>query len=267
MSGSGSARVALVTGAGSGIGRASATLLARAGYQVWALGRREEALKETLSLCERAPRGAPHRALSLDLRARAEVSMGLREVERVDALVLNAGICRRTPLRLMGAGATDDDLDAANDDDFDDVLQTNVQGVWNPLRALAPRLAPGGSVVVVSSGLGKLGRAGYGAYAASKHAVLGLMRCAALELAPQVRVNAVCPGWVDTAMSRADIERDAQAADVPTRAIHAKACAGIPAGRFVAPEEVAQLIVFLLSDASAPVTGQSYNISGGEFGV
>ena len=138
------------------------------------------------------------------------------------------------------------------------MLAVNLDGVFHGLRLAAPRLRQGARVVVISSGLGKLGRAGYGAYAASKHGVLGLMRCAALELADRgIRVNAVCPGWVDTDMARADLCRNGTARQ--------EAEALIPMGRFVRPEEVAELVRWLASPASGPVTGQAFNISGGEF--
>ncbi len=128
----------------------------------------------------------------------------------------------------------------------------NLDGAFHCLRAA--RLREGAAVILLSSALGKVGRAGYGAYAASKHGMLGLMRSAALELAPRVRVNAVCPGWVDTAMARADLERSGSKREDVER--------GIPLGRFVAPDEVASLVAFL-ADARA-ITGRAYDITGGE---
>ena len=119
-------------------------------------------------------------------------------------------------------------------------------------------------MVVVSSGLGSRARPAYGAYCASKHAVEGLVKCAALELAPRVRVNAVSPGWVDTPMSRADIEATARRGDMRAETLRSEISAGLPLGRPVNADEVANLVLFLASPAAAAITGQSYRISCGE---
>jgi NAD(P)-dependent dehydrogenase (short-subunit alcohol dehydrogenase family) len=147
-----------------------------------------------------------------------------------------------------------------------DVLATNLDGVFNTLHAAEPHLNESARVVVVSSGLGKLGRAAFGAYAASKHGVLGLMKCAAKELAPRkITVNAVCPGWVDTEMARTDVVRLARDLSRDASDVEADIVRNIPVGRFVQPEEVAALIGWLVSDEAATVTGEAFNISGGEF--
>jgi NAD(P)-dependent dehydrogenase (short-subunit alcohol dehydrogenase family) len=138
--------------------------------------------------------------------------------------------------------------------------------VWRTLRAVVPSMAENGRVVIVSSGLGKRGRAGYGAYCASKHGVLGLVRALAPELAPRgITINAVCPGWVDTGMAASDLARTARERGTSAAEERAAAEAAIPVGRFVAPAEVAGLIAFLASIEAAAITGQAYNVSGGEF--
>jgi NAD(P)-dependent dehydrogenase (short-subunit alcohol dehydrogenase family) len=242
---------AVVTGAGGGIGRDVALRLARKGDRVIAVDRRREALDEIAAL---AGPGAIV-PLVLDVSDGAAVSRAFDDVGIVHAVVAGAGICQRAHL-------ADEDAD----DVWRRVMATNVDGVWYLFRALRDRLEDGGRTVVISSGLGKLGRAGYGAYAASKHAVLGLVKCLSKELAGRrITVNAVCPGWVDTAMARGDLALSASLAGTTPEVEYERAISGIPLGRFVAPDEVAALIGFLVSDDAGAITGQAYNISCGEF--
>jgi 3-hydroxybutyrate dehydrogenase len=242
----------LVTGAGSGIGRAVALALLGSGRDVLAAGRTAPPLAE---LARDAPPGSRVWPVAADVGRGPSLRAALLDGPPLHGVVACAGICRQARL---------DSADA--DEVWREVLAANLDGAWNTLRAARPRLADGGRIVVVSSGLGKLGRAGYGAYAASKHGVLGLVKCLALELAPRrVTVNAVCPGWVDTPMAAADVEATAATRGVGADAVRAEAAGGIPLGRFVDPAEVAALILWLLSPAAAAITGEAYNISGGEF--
>ena len=221
-------------------------------FNVVAVGRSAERLKKLMALD-----GATDSltVASMDVRDVEQVKTVLSSLPKIDLLVANAGVCRRTPID----GA---DADAV----WNDVIDTNLNGVWRTFRAAVPRLGAGGAAVVVSSGLGKLGRGGYGAYAASKHAVLGLVKCLSKELAPMgIRVNAVCPGWVDTEMAAADLDIDAADTGRAAESLRKEAEAGIPLGRFVTADETAALICWLLSDEAGAITGQSYNISGGEF--
>jgi len=248
-------KTALITGAGDGIGLATAWRLTREGYVVLAAGRTREPLEALVA----GLRGAGHaaRAVAVDVADGASVKERLGRLGAVDLLVVNAGVCRQARLDAPDA-----------DQAWREVLGINLDGAWNTLKAVAPGMPGGGRVVLVSSGLGKLGRAGYAAYCASKHGVLGLMRALALELAPRaITVNAVCPGWVDTRMARADLDHTAATEGLPAAEVRARAEAAIPVGRFVKPEEVADLIAFLASDATAAITGQAYNLSGGEFGL
>lgn len=173
------------------------------------------------------------------------------------AIVAAAGVCRQA-----GIG------DPEADDVWREAIAVNLTGAFHTVRAAAPLLPAGGRVVLVSSGLGKLGRARYAAYAASKHGVLGLARSLALELAPRkIAVNAVCPGWVDTEMARADLASTAAREGISIEEVRARAEGRIPLGRFVAADEVAALIAFLLGPDAAAITGEAFNVSAGEFGL
>lgn len=237
--------VAVVTGAGRGIGRAITDRLLADGRAVVAVGRRAETLAAPFADDARVRRAVADVADGPALAAAIEAA--LRPDEAVAVVVANAGICRTALLEAPDAAAV-----------WRDVLATNLDGAFHTLRAVSPRLRAGARAIVVSSGLGKMGRAGgYAAYAASKHGVLGLVRCLAHDWAPRgVTVNAICPGWVDTEMARADAGDQRAAAE-----------ARAPLGRFVSATEVADLVQFLASPAAAAITGQAYNICGGEFGL
>lgn len=243
-------RTILITGGSSGIGLETARLFAESGERVIICSRdagRLEAAKAEL--------GGAVEAHELDVTDQARVEALFEAVGPLDVLVTSAGVC-------LQARLDDADSDAV----WARTIDINVNGVYYCLKAAAGTMRDGGSIVTVSSGLGKNARAGYEAYTASKHAVLGLTKSVALELAPRgIRVNAVCPGWVDTPMSRADAAEGARRAGVDEETFRRQAVAGIPLGRMVAPGDVASLIAFLCSPAASAITAQSYNISCGEF--
>ncbi len=243
-------RLSVITGGSHGIGRAAAVQLVQRGESVVACGTDRAAL-DALS----AETNGAVRPLVLDVTDRDAVYRELAGLGPIHSVIAAAGTCDV-------AGLDQDPDDAI----WHRVLDVNLNGLYYTLKAAAPQLQSGGRVVVVSSGLGKLGRARYHAYTASKHAALGLMKCLSRELAPRdITVNAVCPGWVDTRMARGDVERAAIADGISTEAAFAKAVSGIAIGRFVTPDEVASLIAYLTSDGAAAITGEAYNISGGEF--
>ena len=245
----------LVTGAGTGIGRAIAVRLAEEGATLSLLARNADRLRATAEALAGHP-GAVAIA-SADIRDRASVDAAVArlvaENGQLHGVVANAGI--------GGANAP------GPDDRFDDLVQTNLVGTYSTLRAVQRHLAPGPAsrhMVVISSILGRFGVPGYTGYCASKAALLGLVRAMALELAgEEVLVNAVCPGWVDTEMAREGIDGMAEAMGIDFAAAKAEAMAAVPLGRMSQPAHIAGLVAWLLSEDAAGVTGQGLDMNNG----
>ncbi len=252
-----SGRKALVTGASRGIGRAICLRLAAEGATV-ACGVRKEADGAAL-VAEIAAAGGSAVAVLLDVTDAASVATGVeraaRPERRIDVVVNNAGLSGPTPL----SG------DERSDRTFERVFDVNVNGTWRVLRAALPFLADGGRVVNLSSVLGRFGAPGQAGYCAAKHAVIGLTRSLALELAPRkVTVNAICPGWVDTEMGRYRIRGFGKEMGLSEEEAFAAAGKMAPLGQVLVPEEVAGLVAWLASDDARNVTGQSIVIDGGQ---
>ncbi|MCH5373591.1 MAG: SDR family oxidoreductase [Planctomycetes bacterium] len=229
----------LVTGAGRGIGRCCAESCARLGAEVIAVARTSADL-ESLA----AGGDGRIRTWVLDVTSEALVDR-VRELDRLDGLVNNAGTNRVGPMAEQSA----DNLDA--------VLALNVRSVYRIAQAAIPALrrAGGGSIVNMSSQMGHVGSPGRTLYCMSKHAVEGLTRAMAVELAEEgIRVNSVAPTFVLTPMTRPML-------DDPE--FHRFVMDMIPMKRLAAPEDVANACVYLLSDLSASTTGTSLRVDGG----
>ena len=241
---------AVVTGAGAGIGKAIVRRLLTVGYRVVGIGRRMDTL-------ERARRefGAERERFLLreaDVRDAEALERAFTAIAPIHAVVANAGVVRQfssalsTPRRVARRA-----------------LHESRRCFQHAARPASP--CGRGRVVIISSGLGKLGRPAFGA-CQPRSTACSLMKCVAKELAPRgITVNSVCPGWVDTDMARSDIARFARDQKRDVREVEVDTLRGIPIGRFVRPEEVAALVSWLVSEDTGAVTGEAFNISGGEF--
>jgi NAD(P)-dependent dehydrogenase (short-subunit alcohol dehydrogenase family) len=246
-----SGRVALVTGASSGIGRATAVELARRGERVMATARRAELLAELAR-----ETGAAYVACSLDDPDAPEKIMEetRRRLGPVEILINNAAV-----------GTAEDGSVLATP--FAAWRRTMAVNLDVPFRLtqLAARDMAGrgwGRVVMVSSTAGQVGGADMVSYCASKHGLLGLMRAAAMDLASQgVTCNAVLPGWVRTGAAQRSAGTEALARGVPAEDVWAERAASYPAGRLVTTAEVAHTIAFLASEEASGISGEAITIA------
>lgn len=248
---------ALVTGASRGIGRAIALRLAAEGAFV-ACGVRKDEDAASL-VAEIAAAGGQGAGVLLDVTDAASVATGVeraaRPDRRLDVVVNNAGLAGQTPLH----------GDERSDRAFERILDVNVHGTWRVLRAALPFLSDGARVVNVSSVSGRFGVPGQSGYCGAKHAVIGMTRALALELAPRkITVNAICPGWVDTEMGRYGIRGYGKAMGMNEEEAFAAAGKMAPLGEVLVPEEIAGLVSYLASGDARNVTGQAIVIDGGQ---
>ncbi len=238
-------RVAIVTGASRGIGRAAAVRLAEAGaHVVINYLQRDDAADETIS--DLKDLGAHSLIVKGDIAhpdvAHSIVEKTLAEFGRLDVLVANAGIWEGAPIEDMP------------EELWDRVLDANLKGTFTSCRAVVPRMkkAGSGSIVIVSSTAGQRGEAGYSNYAASKGGQISFAKSLATELAPHIRVNCVAPGWVDTDLN----------APVFNNGHKEEIALGIPLRRIATADDVATSIVFLASDWSRHISGEVLNVNG-----
>lgn len=239
----------LVTGATSGIGRATAVACAELGARVVLVGRNEERLNETLHLMSREQsslNGGMHLAIPCDLTDEAQVQALIEEVPAIDGVACCAGVAEMKPFAFVA------------EEDVERVFEVNCFAPVMLVNKLlkAKKLNKGGSVVFVSSVDGpKIVHAGNSVYSGSKSALVGMARNMAIDLASKkIRVNCVLPGTTDTPMIRTENVTEEMLAETAKQ---------FPLKRFAQPEEIANAIIFLLSDAASFITGTELTVDGG----
>ena len=240
-------RIALVTGASQGIGRACALELAKAGATVALAARNETKLAEVAA--EIAAAGGSAAAFALDVASEESIKNGAKAVlekfGKVEILVNNAGITRDSLVMTMKRA------------DWDDVLATNLTGAFLLTQSLIRPMLKNrwGRIINVSSVVGRTGQAGQVNYAASKAGLIGITRSLAREVASRgITVNAVAPGYIETPMTAVLDEK-----------LRTEMLASIPLGRAGTDSEIAQAVAFLASDAAAYITGHVLDVNGGMF--
>ncbi len=245
-------KIAIVTGAGSGIGRACALALIREGARVVLVGRRKDRIEDVAHEA-----GGDALAVAADVSKQADIAQVIERTVNafggVNVLVNNAGI--------LHPGT----VEQITEQQWDETFNTNVRGLWLLSRAVLPhmRKAGGGSIINMASVLGINGARMRAVYSASKGAVILLTKCMAIDHGPEkIRVNAICPLFVETELTAAYLKTTADPDAVRRERIHLH-----PIGRLGQPEDMAGLTVYLASDESSWVTGAVFPVDGGYLAV
>ncbi|MEG7361595.1 SDR family oxidoreductase [Pseudomonas citronellolis] len=241
--------IVVVTGAGSGIGQATAIAFSHQGYFVVGLDLSEAGLEKTKMLIGHDR----FHAIALDVRNEMQVAAAFQYV-RSTGLTLHA-------VAACAGVAKTSSAHEQSEEDWDFILNVNLKGVWLTAKYSMPTFLEQrkGAFVAVGSDASVRGASGYAAYCASKHAVLGLVRCLALDYAPYgIRSNAVCPGFVLTPMMDALLSES-----IDPEAEMKSYAKEVPLGRFAQPDEVAKAILHLASDEASYTNGAIYSLDGG----
>src|SRR5262245_27891722 len=240
-------KVAIITGSSRGVGRATAIRLAEGGaHVVINYFKNSVDAAETVRLC--TEKGVEAISVQGDvsdlLHAQVIAKATIEKFGRIDMLICNAGIWEGAPIEEM------------TEEQWNKVINTNLKSAWAMTKACVPSLKkhPSAAIVMVSSTSGQRGEANYSNYSASKGGQISFTKSLATELAPRIRVNAVAPGWIETAMIRPVFE-DTE--------YHESVLKSIPLNRMAATDDVALAICFLLSDWARHITGEILNINGG----
>ena len=243
---------ALVTGGGRGIGRAIAATLVGAGATVTVLGRNSASLQEAIAT------GAAHHAAIADVSDEVALKAAVAAAsarQPIDILIANAGSAESAPFAKSESAL------------FARMMDVNFMGVVHAAQAVLPGMKgrPYGRIVAVASTAGLKGYAYVSAYAAAKHAVVGLVRSLALEMAANnVTVNAVCPGFTDTDLVAGSIENIMKKTGRTREQAIAELAKHNPQGRLITPQEVANAVLWLCSKDAGAITGQAIAVAGGE---
>ena len=248
-------RTAIVTGAARGMGQAIAAAFLAEGGAVTMLDIEADGVESAAAELDADGRRTLARRCDVTSAADADAAVAatLERFGRVDCLVNCAGVLTMGPIGEL------------TEEQWDITMDVNAKGVFLMMRAAIPALQASGtgSIVNIASQSGKRGEALLAHYCASKAAVILLTRGAALDLAPAIRVNSVCPGYVDTAMQDAVAAEVAAETGTPASELLAEWVKEVPMGRFQQADDVAKLVLFLASDDASEITGEDVNITGG----